>query len=176
MEGREVERGQSEGRRPVRAEVSRRGFFAWAVGALGGVFTLLVAVPLVGYLAAPLAEKREVMWARVCSLSEIDSLVPKQFAVTFRRENAAIGYDDVRGVFVIRRGDDILAFTNVCTHMECSVRWIDWHQQIICPCHGGIYDRWGILAGGPPAHSLPLFETRIEGDSLYVANRTVFRV
>lgn len=156
--------------------VSRRGFFERMVVAIGGAFTILIAVPLVGYLFAPFAVARQRQFVRVCSLNEIDSLTPKEFPVSFTRVDSYAPYQEIRGVFVIRRGAEVLAFSNVCTHMECSVRWIDWRQQILCPCHGGLYDRWGQLMGGPPAHSLPLYVTKIENGDLYVSDETVFRI
>ncbi|MDA8187423.1 MAG: ubiquinol-cytochrome c reductase iron-sulfur subunit [Dehalococcoidales bacterium] len=157
-------------------KLNRREFFQWAVWAAGGIFGLIVAIPLVGYILAPFFRTPPEEWVRVCSLDEINSLTPTEFRIAFKREDAPQSYEDVRGVFVIRKGREILAFTNVCTHMGCSTRWLDWRQQILCPCHGGLYDRWGQLMGGPPAHSLPFYVSKIEGNDLYVANRYVFRV
>ncbi|MHB1161584.1 MAG: QcrA and Rieske domain-containing protein [Chloroflexota bacterium] len=151
--------------------VDRRGFFQRAVAAIAAAFAALLGIPLLGFFASALFRRPPEDWARVCSLDEIRTDAPTQFRVIFPRRDGFREYDDVRGVFVIRRGDDILAFTNICTHMGCSVRWLDWRQQILCPCHGGMYDRWGNLVGGPPARSLPLYVSRIEGNDLYVANR-----
>ena len=157
-------------------KLNRREFFQRAILAAGGLFGLIAGVPLIGVILDPFFKRTSEQWARVCSLSEINSLSPAFFPISFPREDAPVGYKDVRGVFVIQKGNEILAFTNVCTHMDCSVRWLDWRQQILCPCHGGLYDRWGQLLGGPPAHSLPLYASKIEGNDLYVANRYVFRV
>ena len=162
----------TEGRRPV----SRRSFFQWGLAAAGGFFSLIVAIPLLGYLLSPFARRTLRQWVRVCSLDEVNSLTPSFFRISFTRTDGPRAYEEARGVFVIRRGNEILAFTNVCTHMACSVRWLDWKQQILCPCHGGLYDRWGQLMGGPPAHSLPFFVSRIENNDLYVADETMFRV
>lgn len=156
--------------------IDRREMFQqWGVWTVGGIFSFLLGAPLVGYFGSVLFKKEAEQWARVCSLDEIGTDTPKEFTVSFKRTNAPQSYEEVRAVLVIRKGADILAFTNVCTHMGCSVRWLDWRQQILCPCHGGMYDRWGNLAGGPPAHSLPLYVSRIEGDALFVTNRFIER-
>lgn len=155
--------------------LSRRRLLEWGVGIIAGLFSALLAIPLVGYLGSVLGQRTSQQWVRVCTLDQVNSTTPTQFRIAFRGENAPQGYEDVRGVFVIRKGSDVLAFTNVCTHMGCSVRWLDWRDQILCPCHGGMYDRWGNLIGGPPAHSLPLYVSRIEDNVLYVANRVVAR-
>jgi menaquinol-cytochrome c reductase iron-sulfur subunit len=154
---------------------SRRGFLGWAVAAIGGLFSLLVGLPIIGYILSPLGKAPQVTWVRVCSLDEIDRVEPRLFAVLFPRNDGGQEWEERRGVYVIWRGEELLAFTNICTHLNCSVRWIPQRQQIICPCHGGMYDRWGFLAGGPPAYSLPLFEQRIEGNDLYVSTRLVHR-
>lgn len=154
-----------------RAPVSRRGFLGWAVAAIGAVFTALVGLPIIGYILAPLGLQRPLLWARVCSLDEIPTNAPRLFPVSFPRQSGSQQWQQEMGVYVIRHGDQILAFSNICTHMNCSVRWIAQREQILCPCHGGVYDRWGTLIGGPPASSLPLYEQRVEGNDLYVANR-----
>ena len=156
--------------------MTREEFFRWGIVAAGGIFSIVVAGPLVGFFLSPWFRKTPEQWVRVCSLDEINSLEPVQFRAAFPRNNAPEKYEDVRGVFVIRRDNDILAFSNICTHMDCSVRWLAWRQQILCPCHGGLYDRWGQLMGGPPAHSLPLYVRKVENNYLYIANRYEFRV
>lgn len=141
------------------------------MAAIGGLFTLLLGLPLVGYLGAVLGVSEPEQWVRVCSLDQIKADLPTEYNIAFPRKNAPEGYQEARKVIAVRKGDQILAFSNVCTHMGCSVRWLDWRQQILCPCHGGMYDRWGQLVGGPPARSLPLYLSRIQGNDLYVTDR-----
>jgi len=155
---------------------SRRRFLHEAgIVAIGGIVGGLVAAPLIGYFFDVLMKSPSLEWVRVASLDDIDSVEPRGFKVAFAGQNSPVPYQIVMGVFLIRRGDEILAFSNVCTHMGCPVRWLDWRQQIVCPCHGGIYDRWGQLMGGPPAASLQGYLTKIEGNNVYVANRMIRR-
>lgn len=151
--------------------MSRREFIETGVYAIGGLVSLLLAVPLLGFLGAALTKNASEQWLPVCTLDQIASDRPTEFRVDFRGENSHVGFPDTRGVFVIRKGAEILAYTNVCTHMGCAVRWLDWREQILCPCHGGVYDRWGNLMGGPPPTNLPTYPTRIEGNTLLVSNR-----
>lgn len=155
---------------------NRREFFQWGVGIIGALFTALLGIPLLGFFASALLKRPPEQWVRVTSLDQIRTDEPIPFRIVFPREDAPRGYEDVRVVFAIRKGSEILAFTNVCTHMGCSVRWLAWRQQILCPCHGGIYDRWGNLVGGPPISGLPLYVQKIENNDLYVANRLERRV
>lgn len=155
--------------------LDRREFLGCLTVGIGGFVGLLLGVPLVGYLLGVFFVPKTTQYVRVTSLDQINSLEPVEFKVTFPGQNTPQNWDDVRGVFVIRRGTEILAYANVCTHMGCPVRWLSWRQQILCPCHGGMYDRWGQLMGGPPSRSLPLYATRIQGNDLYISNQLIPR-
>jgi Rieske Fe-S protein len=54
--------------------------------------------------------------------------------------------------------------SNACAHMGCPVRWSEEEKEILCPCHGGIYDINGELMGGPPPHGLWRYAFRIRED------------
>lgn len=48
-------------------------------------------------------------------------------------------------------GNTFVAFSAVCTHAGCTVRFDPSSMQFVCPCHGGTYDaRTGRVTGGPP--------------------------
>ncbi len=59
--------------------------------------------------------------------------------------------------------------SNHCAHLGCPVRWFPDREEILCPCHGGIYDINGGLIGGPPPQDLYkyAFEVR-ENGGIYV--------
>jgi Rieske Fe-S protein len=66
-------------------------------------------------------------------------------------------------------GRELNIMSNHCAHLGCPVRWVPEEGQIVCPCHGGIYDINGDHTGGPPAHGLwrYVFQIRKDG-SIYV--------
>ena len=43
-----------------------------------------------------------------------------------------------------------VALSDRCMHLGCPVRYVQAAQRFICPCHGGVYDFRGMVAGGPP--------------------------
>ncbi len=59
--------------------------------------------------------------------------------------------------------------SNHCAHLGCPVRWFPDRGELLCPCHGGIYDVNGNLLGGPPPQGLYnyAFEIREDG-GIYV--------
>ena len=69
---------------------------------------------------------------------------------------------------------DLNVFSNHCAHLGCPVRWFPERKEILCPCHGGIYDINGGYVGGPPPRDLwPFaFEVRKSGE-IYVKHEFV---
>ena len=65
--------------------------------------------------------------------------------------------------------DKLNVVNNHCAHLGCPVRWMPDKGEILCPCHGGIYDINGDYKAGPPPHGLyrHVFEIREDG-GLYV--------
>jgi thiosulfate dehydrogenase [quinone] large subunit len=68
---------------------------------------------------------------------------------------------------VIRNTDgSLVAFSAVCTHAGCTVGYQG--GQIICPCHGGIYNaRTGAVESGPPPAPLARKHVVERGGQLY---------
>lgn len=61
-------------------------------------------------------------------------------------------------------GRELNIMSNHCAHLGCPVRWMPEEGEILCPCHGGIYDINGDHTGGPPAHGLWRYVSRISED------------
>jgi len=59
--------------------------------------------------------------------------------------------------------------SNHCAHLGCPVRWFPDRGEMLCPCHGGIYDINGGLVAGPPPQGLYYYNFEIREDGgLYV--------
>ena len=54
-----------------------------------------------------------------------------------------------------------IALSSRCQHLGCPVRFVASAARFICPCHGGVYDFRGLVAGGPPVKPLDRFYTRL---------------
>ena len=62
--------------------------------------------------------------------------------------------------------------SNHCTHLGCPVRWIKEKGEILCPCHGGIYDINGDWKGGPPPRGLYRYTFEIREDGgIYIKHQ-----
>lgn len=64
---------------------------------------------------------------------------------------------------------DLYVMSNHCAHLGCPVRWFPDREELLCPCHGGIYDINGGLIGGPPPQGLYYYDFEVREDgSIYV--------
>jgi cytochrome b6-f complex iron-sulfur subunit len=72
--------------------------------------------------------------------------------------------------YLSRVPEGFLAMWHKCTHLGCTVPWIAQERseddlakrgRFNCPCHGSIFDRYGIVHAGPAPRPLDLFPTSI---------------
>jgi cytochrome b6-f complex iron-sulfur subunit len=69
-----------------------------------------------------------------------------------------------RPVLVVNTGEGYRAFSAVCTHLGCVVKWKKGRRQFFCPCHGARFDIDGEVMGGPAPRPLAKLEvTEIPG-------------
>ena len=66
------------------------------------------------------------------------------------------------------RDKGFLAFSRVCTHLGCLVKYHPDKEVFICPCHAGVFDLEGNVVSGPPPKPLPKFAVKVEGDNLVI--------
>jgi cytochrome b6-f complex iron-sulfur subunit len=71
-------------------------------------------------------------------------------------------------IIINSRDRGFLAFSRVCTHLGCLVRFDPERQVFICPCHGSTFDLDGNVISGPPPKPLPKISVRVEGNNLVI--------
>jgi menaquinol-cytochrome c reductase iron-sulfur subunit len=153
------------------AGLSRRQFAILGTQVVAGAVTVALGVPIVGFIVSPLFRHEPLVERQVGKIADITGPDPQKFIVAFP-QNAWAVPDVSVAVYVVRVGPGYKVLSNVCTHMQCPVRWEPTLGQFLCPCHGGLYDRTGLNIGGPPPKPLPEFVHRIDGTGvLFVQNR-----
>lgn len=87
-----------------------------------------------------------------------------------------------RGQFYLACLQDggFLALSRRCTHLGCTVPWVEAESQFICPCHSSAFDIRGKAVKTPASRPLDLFRIRIENNIILVdttdrIKRTSFR-
>ena len=150
--------------------LSRRQFALLGTQLVGAIVTVLLGIPIVGFILSPLFRRQPVYEAKVGDISGVPEAEPTKFTVTFPAGEWTSS--EVRAaVYVVKQNNNFRIFSNTCTHMQCPVHWDDALHQFLCPCHGGLYDINGTNVGGPPPKPLPEYVHRLEGTTLYVENR-----
>lgn len=64
-------------------------------------------------------------------------------------------------VYVVHTADGLLALSWKCTHLGCTVPWIEGEQRFHCPCHGSIYLYNGVRIAGPAPRPLDLMPIQV---------------
>jgi cytochrome b6-f complex iron-sulfur subunit len=79
----------------------------------------------------------------------------------------------VRGKFYLARTEDggFLALSRVCTHLGCSVPWIEKEMKFACPCHGSAFDITGNVIDAPAPRALDIYPITIENNIIKVDTR-----
>ncbi len=75
-----------------------------------------------------------------------------------------------RGQFYLARLEDggFLAISRKCTHLGCTVPWVEEDGRFACPCHGSTFDITGNVLHAPAPRALDLFPVTIENNVVKV--------
>jgi menaquinol-cytochrome c reductase iron-sulfur subunit len=156
--------------------MTRRKLFTGGAMAAGGIATAAIALPAIGFALGPVFEQEDVTYQDVGAVSDFSATnyVPK--TVTLAPGVGEAGKSTV----YIRKSDprlpgekagEFVALSTRCAHLGCPVRWVVAADRFVCPCHGGVYDFQGKVAGGPPPRPLDRFVTRVRNGQLQLGPR-----
>ena len=67
------------------------------------------------------------------------------------------------GFYLSRLADgSFLPLSRTCTHLGCTVPWVEEKKQFVCPCHGSTFSSTGEVITSPAPRPLDTFPARIE--------------
>lgn len=156
--------------RPESRRLTRRQFDILGTQLAGAVVGLALGIPIIGFLLSPIFRRQSTVERMVGDISNVPESEPTKFEVAFP-QNAWPVPEVKQAVYVVKVNGKTRVLSNVCSHMQCPVRWETTLRQFLCPCHGGLYDITGQNVGGPPPKPLPEYVHRIDGTTLYIENR-----
>lgn len=159
-----VERGQP-----------RRRFLQRCTDVLLAVIGLLIAVPSLGYLAAPLWRRRTGQTpGALTDLGSLDAVPLGEWKLLSLEVVHQDGWTKTRqkhSVWVRRNGSeekDISILSPICPHLGCPISWIAERSEFLCPCHGGIFDAEGRRRAGPPPRRMDPLPYEVRNGRLWV--------
>jgi Rieske Fe-S protein len=156
--------------------MTRRKLFTGGALAAGGIATAAIALPAIGFALGPVFEEEDVTYQDVGAVSDFsaDNYVPKTITVA-----AGTGVSGKSTAYIRKTNPQLpgekpggfVAISTRCAHVGCPVRWVVAAQRFVCPCHGGVYDFQGKVAGGPPVRPLDRFVTRVRNGQVQLGPR-----
>lgn len=135
-----------------------------------GVGALLV-IPVARFVLHPLlAKTTEKSWSDVGKVDEFQAITaPVQRLVQIEQLDGWRRTVSQKPVYLTRdSAGQLVVLSAVCTHLGCSVPWIEKQDKFICPCHQAIFDPTGKLIGGPAPRSMDALPMKIEQGRLKV--------
>jgi len=149
-------------------DIHRRRFLSRVLLAVQATMGAIVAFVLGRTVVGSALGAKRTNWWPAATLSDLTDGEPTP--VTIRRA-LTDGYRQTVNrevVFLIKTNDQVTALSSTCTHLGCRVSWDAEAALLKCPCHGGRFDRNGVVKAGPPPAPLARFSTRIESGQVMV--------
>jgi menaquinol-cytochrome c reductase iron-sulfur subunit len=149
--------------------VSRRRFMVLSANGAGAVAAMAFTLPALGFALGPIFSREPFSWQAVGPPSDF---VETTYATRVIQIVQGIGEAGNTIAYVRKRNPAIdtepedqfnhfVALSDRCMHLGCPVRFVAAADRFICPCHGGVYDFRGMVAGGPPVRPLDRFYSRL---------------
>ena len=159
--------------------VTRRRFMGAVTHSAGGIAAAAFALPALGFAIGPLFSREPFDWQTVGTPDDFTELTYATKVITIVQGigNAGntIAYMRKRNPAIDTEPEDqynhYVALSSRCMHLGCPVRYVAAAERFICPCHGGVYDFRGLVAGGPPVRPLDRFYTRVHNGLVQVGPR-----
>ncbi len=154
--------------------VSRREFLERLSIVLGSATAGLLAIPVVGFILAPLFSKRPSAWRSVGRVDQFK--IGETVAVRFQDASPLpwAGVTANNAAWLRRESaDEFIAFSINCTHLGCPVRWLKKANLFMCPCHGGVYYKDGAVAAGPPPRPQTRYAVRVRNGEVELQTRPI---
>lgn len=143
----------------------RRSFLAALLGAGSAGVGALLAIPVIRFVLHPiLATTTEKSWSEVGKEEEFQAgASPVKKLVQFEERDGWRRTVLQKPVYVVRDSNgQITVLSAICTHLGCTVPWIEDQNKFICPCHKGMFDATGKVIGGPPPRSMDSLPMKVE--------------
>jgi cytochrome b6-f complex iron-sulfur subunit len=157
------EKASSEGR-------SRRKFLTKLWGALGFLALAEFVAVAFAFFRPGKPGRRKLSEDAIISAGAVNRFAPDTVTAF------------VRGRFYLTRLADggFLALSRKCTHLGCTVPWVEKEKRFACPCHASAFDITGNVISPPAPRALDTYPVTIENEIVKVdtgklIKRSLFR-
>jgi Rieske Fe-S protein len=159
--------------------VTRRRFMNITTQGAGIATVAAFTLPALGFALGPLFSREPFNWQVIGLPADFPDNTYTTVTVTIVQgigeAGKSIAYVRARNPAIDTEPEDkyshFVALSDRCMHLGCPVRYVSAAQRFICPCHGGVYDFRGMVAGGPPVRPLDRFYTRLKNGYVEIGPR-----
>ncbi|MBV9194705.1 MAG: ubiquinol-cytochrome c reductase iron-sulfur subunit [Solirubrobacterales bacterium] len=159
--------------------VNRRRFMNLVTNGAGGVAAVAITLPVLGFAAGPIFSRVPFEWQTIGMPADFPKSTYQTRVVEIVQGIGEAGkttaYVRARDPSIDTEPEDqynqFVALSSRCMHLGCPVRFVAAAERFICPCHGGVYDFRGMVAGGPPVRPLDRFYTRLKDGYVQIGPR-----
>jgi Rieske Fe-S protein len=153
--------------------VNRRRFMSMTVHGAGAMAAAAFTLPALGFALGPVFSREPFSWQPIGKPSDFteDTYYTRILTIVqgIGEAGKSLAYVRTRNPAIDTEPEDQynhwIALSSRCMHLGCPVRFVAAAARFICPCHGGVYDFRGMVAGGPPVRPLDRFYTRLNSDT-----------
>jgi menaquinol-cytochrome c reductase iron-sulfur subunit len=153
--------------------ISRRRFMTAVTHGAGGIAAAAFTLPALGFALGPIFGRVPFDWQPIGPPTDFVRTTYVTRVITIVQgigeAGKSIAYLRTRNPAIDTEREDQynhwIALSSRCMHLGCPVRFVPAAARFICPCHGGVYDFRGLVAGGPPVRPLDRFYTRLNTSS-----------
>lgn len=117
-----------------------------------------IIYPILKFVIPPETAESAVLSVTAARLNDVQPNTGKIFQ-----------FGDDPGLLVRTAEGELRAFSARCTHLNCTVQYSSDERQIVCACHGGVFDLNGKNVAGPPPKPLVAYSVNVRGDEIVVS-------
>ena len=144
---------------------SRRDFLQIG-GTIGALFVLAIALGIWTAISTPESSSNpppsssggtnsNLPAGSVANVNQLQTGVPVYF------DYPSSGYTNM----LMKKADgSVSALSMLCTHVCCQCQYDGAYKEILCPCHGSIFDQNGNVLRGPAPTKLPSIQLSIDSN------------
>jgi menaquinol-cytochrome c reductase iron-sulfur subunit len=159
--------------------LNRREFASFGTFVLGGLMSLVLAVPGAAYLLDPVLKGRKAGssgdeasgFTPLARLADLVEGIPQSFPVLAERQDAWVKYpkEAIGSVWLIRQpegsSERVVAFSAECPHLGCGVNLAPDKHSFACPCHSSSFSIDGKPTNVIPPRPMDRLDVKLSDDA-----------
>jgi menaquinol-cytochrome c reductase iron-sulfur subunit len=141
--------------------IGRRNFLVGMIVFLGGLIGLALGGSGLTYFLSPGWKGKKENWVEVGLESDLPEGQPVKREFVQRIKDGWATTENQGTVWLLKNQGQLAAYSPHCTHLGCPYRWDSDKNSFVCPCHGGVFDKFGKVLSGPPPRGLDRYQVKV---------------